>query len=163
MSGVQAQFKTDQAWDAIVALLEGQLVKVDVAAICERDFNEEGELVMNPPSVRVFFAGEAAQSTSDSQRLSYLVDGRYIVLCADQDLRGVIDQARASIQLVNQVKAILAGARLALADGDVSEPLIWFGTDPQPVDGIGTAYGVGFIVPGLAQFPGANAQPIGGF
>jgi hypothetical protein len=158
----QGQFKTDQAWQALVALLEKQLQGVDVAAISSQDFNEDGEIIMDPPSVRVFFAGEAAAATSDSQRLSYLVDGRYVVLCADQDRTSVFDQANASIQLVTKVKNMVAGSRLLLTDGDISEPLIWVSTEVQPVDGIGVAYGVGFIIPGLAQFTGANAHPQGG-
>jgi hypothetical protein len=158
----QGPFQTDQAWEALVALLDGQMQNVDVAAICEKDFNEDGEIIMNPPSVRVFFDSEVATSTSDTQRLSYLVDGRYVVLCADQDYTSVIAQGFASLQLVAQVKSILAGARLQLSGGDVSDPLIWAATDRLPVDGVGVAYAVGFIVPGLAQFPGTNASPEGG-
>lgn len=153
----QGEFKIDQGWQAIVAILSGQLPGTDVAAISDKDFNEDGEIIMTPPSVRVFFNGEVAESTSDSQRLSYLTNGRYGVLCADQDYHSVIAQAYASVQLVNKVKELLAGARLLLTDGDTSEPLIYMGTTPIPVEGIGVAYGVEFIVPGLAQFPGTNS------
>lgn len=156
----QGAWNTDQVWDALTALLASQLAGVDCATITDRDFNEDGELIMNPPSVRTFFESETAQATSDSQRLSYLVDGRYTVLVVDQDYRGVTEQARATIQLVNQVKSILAGARLLLPTGETSEPLQWYATAPQPVDGVGVAYAVGFLVPGLAQFPGVNANPV---
>lgn len=156
----QGAWNTDQVWDAMTALLASQLAGVDCATVTDKDFNEDGELIMNPPSARVLFAGEAASATTDSQRLSYLVDGKFAVLVADQDYRGITEQARASIQLVNQVKGILCGARLLLPTGETSEPVQWTGTDPLPVEGIGAAYVVNFIVPGLAQFPGTNANPI---
>lgn len=162
MSQPQGVFATDQAWQAIADLLTSQLEDVDCAVISDKDFNENGEIVMQPPSVRVFFAGEIAKATSDSQRLSYEVDGRYAVMVADIDYSSAANQAMASAALLAQVKSILAGARIVLSGGDVSEPVQWVSTEPQPVEGVGMAYCLGFIVPGLAQFPGTNARPQGG-
>jgi hypothetical protein len=162
--GIQGEFKVDQAWDAITALLVAQLAAgFDVAKISDRDFNDQGEIIMTPPSARVLFDGEGAASTSDSQRLSYNVVQRFIILVADQDLSGSsADQAMASLLVARQVKALLAGARILLVDGDISEPLTYVSMMPMPVDGIGSAYAIAFEVPGLAQFPGTNALPVGG-
>ena len=148
---------TDQIWGALSALLTAQMPGYDVAVISERDFNEKGELVMNPPSARVFFAGEAARATSDSQRLSYEVEGRYGVLCADQDLTSIADQAFASARMLAAIKDALCGARLALPTGETTEPVQWLSTDPLPVEGVGVAYSLAFLVPGLAQFSGVNS------
>lgn len=159
----QGQFKVDQAWDCIVTLLDSQLGIRDIAKICDRDFNDQGEIIMSPPSARVLFDGEGASSTSDTQRLSYNVVSRFIVLVADQDLSGgSAAQAEASLLIANTVKTVLIGARLLLSDGDISEPLTYVSMLPMPTDGVGTAYAVAFEVPGLAQFPGTNAHPDGG-
>jgi hypothetical protein len=158
----QGTWNTDQVWDALTELLNSQLDNVDCANITDRDFSEDGELILNPPSVRTFFEGENAAATSDSQRLSYLVDGKFTVLVVDQDYRGITEQARATLQLVNKVKSVLIGARLLLPTGETSEPVQWYATAPQPLEGMGVAYAAGFIVPGLAQFQGPNANPLGG-
>jgi phage gp37-like protein len=159
---VQGQFKTDQAWHALTQLVNSQLDGVDVKEITSKDFNDQGVLILEPPSVRIFYAGENATSTSDTQRLSYDAVLKFIILCADQDLRGVMDQAKASLRLVALVKAIVIGSRIQLADGDLSEPITYVANEPLPVDGLGIAYGIAFEVPGLAQFPGVNAYPTGG-
>lgn len=158
----QGQFKADQVWDALLDLLIEQLDQVDVASISQRDFSQEGEIILTPPSVRVLFDGESAHSTSDSQRLSYEVVGRFLVMVADQDLRSAVHQARASAKLAAQAKNLLAGARIVLADGDVSEPVTWVSTQMLPVPDLGIAYALAFEVPGLAQFDGLNAQPAQG-
>jgi hypothetical protein len=161
--GIQGQFKADQAWNALTALLVAQLTGVDVAMIADKDFNDQGEIIMTPPSARIFYAGEIAHSTSDSQRLSYNSVYRFVILVADQDLTaGSANQAAASLKLAITVKAVLAGARLLLTDGDISEPLVYISMEPIPTEGVGMAYGLAFEVPGLAQFPGANALPAGG-
>lgn len=162
ITGVQGEFKADQSWDALLALLVAQIPKVDIQALAFKDFDGNGELVLNPPSIRVFFDGEGPSSLSDSQRLSYDVVGRFMVICLDQDYSSPQAQAIASAKLAGVVKTIAIGARLILSDGDISAPLTWISTDMVPVPGVGVGYTLGFEVPGLAQFPGANANPTGG-
>ena len=157
----QGEFTTSEMWDAFTALLAASLAGVDVKRISARDFNDGGELILNPPSARSFFAGEGAASTSDTQRLSYNVVARMIVLCADQDLSDPVAQAQASLTLAGKVKTAMIGARLVLASGDTSEPITYIGMEPEPVEGLGIAYAAAFEVPGLAQFAGANANPAG--
>lgn len=161
--GIQGEFKAEQAWDAIAELLADQLDGVDVAKIADKDFNDKGEMIMDPPSVRVLFFGEVARSTSDSQRRSYDVIGQYLILVADQDLSGSsANQAEASLKMATRVKPILAGSRILLSGGDVSEPVTYVSMEQLAVDGVGTAYALAFEVPGLAQFAGINAYPLGG-
>lgn len=158
----QGEFTTLEAWEAFTGLIASQLTGVDVKEISVKDFSEDGELVMSPPSVRSFFAEETAQSTSDTQRLSYNAVVRMIALCGDEDLRSPQAQAKASLRLAGQVKSLMIGARLVLASGDRSEPVTYIGTIPEPVEGLGIAYAAAFEVPGLAQFAGPNANPAGG-
>jgi len=161
--GIQGEFKAEQAWDSLTTLLTNQLDGVDVAKIADKDFNDQGEIIMEPPSARVMYAGEAALSTSDSQRRSYDSLYRFLILVANQDLSGSsANQAEASLKLATIVKRVLAGARIVLSDGDISAPITYIAMEPVPTVGVGMAYGVAFEVPGLAQFPGDNAYPLGG-
>lgn len=154
----QGPFPQQQAWRTLNALLTQQLSGVDVQAISGRDFNADGDLIMTPPSVRTFYAGSKFASTSDTQRLSYESTGRFMLLCADEaNTEDLAEQAFRSVGIADRVCAVLAGARLNLPSGDVSEPVTLATIDPLPVDGVGTAYGIGIEVPGLAQFSGANA------
>jgi hypothetical protein len=157
----QGPFPQELAWKVLNALLVAQLAGVgvsDVQAISEKDFNSEGDIVMTPPSVRTFYAGTGFHSTTDSQRLSYEAVGRFMLLCADESHTvDPVDQAYASVKLVDQVCAIVAGTRINLPTGDISEPITLVAVDPMPVEGVGTAYAIAIEVPGLAQFAGANA------
>ena len=84
-------------------------------------------------------------------------------MCAEENLSAdPIRQAYDSLVLARRITSLLAGARIVLQDGDVSEPVRLVSMDPLPVDGIGTAYAVAIEVPGLAQYPGTNANPYGG-
>jgi hypothetical protein len=156
-----SQLPTEQVWQTLMQMLRDGLFGVDVQAISEKDFNQDGDIIMNPPSVRVFFDGEGASGTSDSQRLSYNAVGRYVVSCADQNLRSTQAQAIASAALATRVKNVAIGARLQLPNGDVTEPIAWVSTAVMPVAGLGIGYALGFEVPGIAQFPGTNAEGYG--
>jgi hypothetical protein len=153
----QTAFPMDQAWKTLTALLVAQLNGVDVQEVSDKDFNADGDLIMNPPSVRTYFAGCDYSSTFDNQKLSYDATGKFMLLCAGQNLQSIAAQAHASAQLADQVCGLIAGARITLPSGDISEPITLKSIDPLPVEEIGIAYGVAIEVPGLAQFPGTNA------
>jgi hypothetical protein len=153
----QGPFPQDQTWKVLNAMLADQLIDVDVQAISEKDFNADGDIIMTPPSVRTFYAGTGYEATSDLQRLSYDVAGRFMILCGAQDLTSAIAQAQASARLADQVCGILAGARLNLPNGDQSIPVLLKAIEPLPIDGLGMGYAVAIEVPGLAQMPGTNA------
>lgn len=156
--GTQGPFSVELCWKVLNQLLIDQLAGVDVQAISDKDYNDNGEVIMTPPSVRTFYAGSRFSSTSDSQRLSYESVGRFIILCADEDRSGdAILQAYASVKLVDQVLDLLAGTRINLPAGDISEPITVTDIEPVPCEGVGTAYGIAIEVPGLAQFSGVNA------
>jgi hypothetical protein len=155
---LQSSFASVVAWQTLMQLLTDQMPGVDIQAISNSDFNADGELIMTPPSVRVYYDGDAASALGDAQKLAYNTVGRYMVTCADQDLKSTVDQAMASAALADYVKGLLCGARLGYPDGEVSEPVTWISTVPVPVTGLGIAYAVGFEVPGIAQFPGTNAH-----
>lgn len=165
MSDVQGPFRADLVWQALMDMLVDGLVvsrgsdnACDVQPVSENDFQGDA-LIMTPPSVRVFFAEATGDPMSDSQRLSYNAVERFVALCGDQDAGDRSRQALVSLSLAGDVIEILAGARIVLSSDEVSEPVRWLSTSPMPVAGLGTVYAVAFEVPGLAIYPGINAQP----
>ena len=153
----QGPYSIELAWKVVNQLLIDQLGISDVQALSDSDFNQDGEIIMTPPSARTFYDGSDFASTSDSQRLSYEVVDRYMILLADEDRTSAIAQAYASAKLVDVALPILAGTRINLPAGDRSEPVTIVAVKPLPVAGVGKAYAIAIEVPGLAQFAGANA------
>ena len=152
-------FAIEAAWQALVVLLATQLEGVNVDAIGSRDFDENGELTVVPPAVRVIFAGEKAQ-TFENQNQNYNAGQQFGAICAD-DYRGPDPQQQrvASLALARLATDVVTGARLRLPDGTVTEPIEYAGTTPMPVADIGVAYVVEWRIPGIAQFPAPNAAP----
>ncbi len=148
-------------WNAMIALLQDQLGNaVDVDAIGDKDFDEQGALTVTPPAARVFFAEESAQ-TFETTGENYNAEQQYGVICADEHLGPDPQQQReASLALAGKVSDILVGARIQLAGGGgQSEPLLYRRTTPLPTANTGMAYVVQISVPGIAQFPAPNAYP----
>lgn len=157
---VAGEFAIDQVWFAIEDLLRQELGDaIDVDSIGEKDFDEQGDLTINPPAARVGFADEKAGQPLDPQNATYNGEQMFFVVCAAEDMRGTKEQRLASLRLVAQIKHQLVGARLWLKDGTQTEPLIFAGTSPLPTKAIGMAYVAGFIVPNVAQFAAPNAYP----
>jgi hypothetical protein len=162
MSAATRTMAIPDVWTAIIALLDAQMPEVDVDAIGTQDFDEEGELTVLPPAARVMFAGEGAQPF-ETQAQNYNAAQSFGVICADEDLSADPQQQRLkSVRLATRVGDLLTGARLALPDGSVTEPIIYVKTGPMPTSSTGMAYIAEFLVPGIAQFPAPNAQPQGG-
>jgi hypothetical protein len=154
-------FAVECVWDAIQNLLEEQLDGVDVAAAGAKDFDDDDNLILVPPAVRGVFIRESA-SCDENQHITYDVTQEYAIMSLDADLSADTQaQRRASAALAGRVKNVLIGARLRLADGETSEPLIYVGMEPMPVRDAGVAYVTVFQVPGIAQFPAPNAEPDG--
>lgn len=152
-----SKFQIDDVWNALTALLKAKLAStINVANVGIKDLSDEGDLVLLPPCVRVLFQGDNA-TAMETQKLNYDVSAIFAVMCSAEDLRNREASRQKTIQLVDQVKEVLAGARLLLADGSKTEPVRYLQTDPMPDDLVGLVYIPIFAVPGIAQFSGANA------
>ena len=154
---VAGEFAFEQTWDAMQELLADQLISVDVAAAGERDFDDEGNLILQPPAVRGLFVLSRAEAF-ENQKTAYNETQQFAVMCVEEDLSGdAQEQRRKSGRLAARVKRVLVGARLRLADGETAGPVAYTGVEPFEVAGVGKAYIVGFEVSGIAQFQGGNA------
>ncbi|HEY4358273.1 MAG TPA: hypothetical protein VGN16_21180 [Acidobacteriaceae bacterium] len=158
MSDVQLQFFATDVWNALTALLGAQLSNVDVEQITDKDFNDQGELVFYATAVRVMYL-QASFATMETQRTAYSKTHKFLVLAAAEDRTSQSDQAKASLQLSQQVEVILGGARIRLATNEISEPLTLVATETLPVQGIGVAYALAVEVEGAAGYDAPNAWP----
>ncbi|MDR3797964.1 MAG: hypothetical protein P4K93_07415 [Terracidiphilus sp.] len=164
---MSSTFRIDYVEAALLALLRAKLAsaygsKVQIDSLGDDDFDDDGRLVLQPPSIRVRFAGGEYDNLRDNQRLTYEASLPFELLCFESSLRSKADERKQTLVLVATVQDQLAGARLFLADGAKTFPIEMrsvslVDTDQGPVDQL---FSVVVLVKGNAQFSGANAQPV---
>ena len=157
-----SMFLPGQVETAIQALLKLALTGVNVGSIGDLNTDENGELIFDPPAVRTFYATSRYEAHGDSQALTYDdTSHQFDIWCAAENLTSLEAQRTDTLTLVAQVLPVLAGARLPLADGSVSEPVRLMGVagSLQGKQGapVQTVYTISIEVPGIAQFPGTYA------
>jgi hypothetical protein len=153
---------------ALVALLASQMDAayehpVDVKQASKNDFDDEGELVLKKVAVRVQFGQAEYAQTRDISATTLSASLMYQIVCRHESLRSDSERRDRTMELVQAVQAVLAGARLLLVNGTKSGPIILHNVLPVS-DGFGViddCYGLTIEVPGFAQFTGANANPGG--
>jgi phage gp37-like protein len=163
---MSSPFRIDYVEAALLLLLNANLAaaygaKVNIDSLGDKDFDDDGRLILQPPSVRVRFAGADYKNLHDNQRLSYQGAVPFEILCFESSLRSRADERKQTLVLVATVQDQLAGARLALADSTQSMPIAMqsvklVSTDEGPVDQL---FSIVITVEGIAQFSGANARP----
>lgn len=156
--------RIDYAEAALLVLLQTKLPTaygspVDTQSLGDKDFDDDGNLVLQPPSTRLRFRGAGYDNLRDNQRLTYEAGLTFEVLCFQSSLRGKADERLQTLQLVAAVQDQIAGARLALQDGSRTQPITMVAvelveTESGPVDQL---FSVRFLVQGVQQFSGANA------
>jgi hypothetical protein len=169
---VSTTFRVDYVEAALLDLLNTNLpaayaaelgvpsASIDIDSLGDDDFNEDGQLILNPPSIRLRFGAAEYGTLRDSRRLTYQAEPQFEVLCFESSLRSKADERKQTLVLVGVVQDQLSGARLDLADGSKSMPitlgrLALVETEQGPVDQL---FSQTIIVEGIAQFSGANAQ-----
>jgi hypothetical protein len=158
-------FRIDYVEAALLTLLNTSLATaygapVNIDSLGEDDFDAEGQLVLQPPSVRVRFVADSYNNFHDSRRLTYQSEPAFEILCFESSLRSKADERKQTLVLVASVINQLAGARLNLEDGSKSMPITindvrLVETEQGPVDQL---FSVRVTVEGIAQFSGVNAQ-----
>lgn len=156
---------------ALVALLSARLpasdsfnLAVDVKESGDKDFNDNGELILKNPAVRVWFEQAAYGDTRDISKTTLSATFRFQVVCRHTSLRGAQETRDRSHALTEAVLVELAGARLLFEDGTRSDPIAIRGV-ARTNDFAGIVqdcFSVLIEVDGFAQFDGRNANPQGG-
>jgi phage gp37-like protein len=143
---------------ALIAALSGNLPdQVHVAPIADRDINDDDQLVLQMPCARTRYAGTAYKNQGDNQWLTYEVTHMFEIWCAAEDLTSKEAQRTATLAVVADVLPLVAGARLALADTSLTEPVAVKSIGKMPDDIVGQIYIVAIEICAIAQFPGTLA------
>jgi phage gp37-like protein len=158
---VPTQLKLEDVEVALVELLKSIFsdgaVTVDVMST--KDVNENGDVIVSPPAVRIYYEGEQDDGSRDNQKLTYQVTQVWSIWCGDSDLGSLEDERLGALQMVSKAKNGLAGARMKLADGTKTTPIALSGIAQEQIDPKGVWYSVRIAIGGIAQFDGANANP----
>ena len=173
MSGSPSQFQVSYVESALIALLQSVMttvynevvnpptpIAVNIAALGDKDFDAEGQLVLKPPSIRTRFDRTKRETLRDNQRLTYQAKTAFDVLCFESSLRSKADERLQTLQLVQLVENQLAGARLALQDGTSSMPITLGSTYlvAESSGAVDQLFCVEVIVEGIQQYDGPNAR-----
>lgn len=150
---------------AILTLLPARLKisygkNVDVAPIGGKDFDEDGQLVLKSPAVRLYFAGATYDPLRDNQRLTMEAELMWDLICFEESLKSRADERTKTLELLAVVEDEIAGARLLLSAGVYTQPTRIVSIKPvmDAVGPVDQCYAVTIAVSGIAQFSGVNAN-----
>jgi hypothetical protein len=170
--GAPSQFQITYVESALIALLKSVMptayggvdtpAQISIDAIGDKDFNAEGQLVLDPVSMRVRFGGMEYNNLRDNQRLSYEAGLTFEVMCYVGSLKGKASERLRTLGLVQIALNQLAGARLALQDGTFTMPITLRAVSPVitedgPVDQL---FSITVLINGIAQFNGPNGGTV---
>ena len=133
---------------------------VDVEALGKADFNDAGQLILKSPAVRISFLDAQYGQARDTQRTTLTAELMFSAFCFHESIRSRAQERTKTLELVACVEDELAGARLELTPGVFTEPVLIRSVN-QAEDAIGPidqVFAVAFMVPGIAQFSGANSN-----
>ena len=145
----------------IVGTGDAAVAAIDIDGLGEDDFDDDGQLVLNPPSIRVRFLGADYNTLHDNQRLTYQTAPNFELLCFESSLRSKADERKQTLILVKVLQDQLSGARINLSDGSKTQPVTIIAV--RLVEGVGNGvdqlFSVLVAIEGFAQFSGVNANP----
>jgi hypothetical protein len=154
------------AKDCLVTLLTtalaGYAVAVDVREVGPKDFDDQGNLVLQKAAVRVRFGQADYSQVRDTTKTTLSAAIAFQIICRHESLRSNSEQRDRALELASAVADALAGARLLLPDGTLSEPIGLLAILPVEDRGgvVQDCYGVSIEVPGYAQFAGTYASGV---
>ena len=160
---MSSQLRIDQAEAALIAMLEAKMQAaygspVQVDSLGDKDFDDDGTLILQPPAIRVRYTGTKFASLRDNSGLTYMAEHVWEVLCFESSLRSKEDERAQTLALVAVALNQLAGARLQLADGSTTPPVKLEGVSLVIAPGAADqSFGISIVVGGPAQFDGPNA------
>jgi hypothetical protein len=141
----------------LLAALTAGLPTINVAAIGEADFGDDGQLVTDLPAAHSRYVGTGYKNQGDNQWLTYDVAHIFEIWCAAENLTNKEAQRTATLAVVDQVLPLIAGARLVLPDTSTTDPVVLKGVGKLPDDVLGMIYICTIEVSAIAQFPGTLA------
>jgi phage gp37-like protein len=151
------QFKIGDVEKALVAKLAADAgivaLKAQVQGLSSKHFDDQGNIIVNPPAVLVFFEQGQEQMSGDTVRTTYQADYSFCLFCGAADLSSTDNERMSAYALVAAVRAAIAGARLQIDAGvNLTGPVGLAGITPEQFDTNGAWYCQRISIPKTAQF-----------
>ena len=147
------QLKINDVEAAIIATLRSALANTQVQGLSNKDWDEQGNIIVTPPAVLVMFELGEDKTQNDITRLTYDSEYQFVLFCGAADLSSTDSERNSCYVLVAGVRAAMAGQSLAL-DGGASKtfPVALAGIAPEQFDANGVWFSQRVRIGALAQF-----------
>jgi phage gp37-like protein len=151
------QFKLADVEQSIIATLKADAGIISLGAqvqgLSSKHFDDQGNIIVMPPAVLVFFEQGQDQARGDTVRTTYESDYYFCLFCGAADLTSTDKERIGAYNVVAAVRAAIAGKRLALDAGvSLTGPVGLAGVTPEQFDSEGAWYCQRINVPKTAQF-----------
>ncbi len=151
------QFKIADVEKSLLAALQGNAaitaLNAQVQGLSSKHFDDQGNIIVMPPAVLVFFEQGQESANGDMVRTTYKTDYSFCIFCGAADLSSTDNERNSAYALLAAVRAAIAGARLPLdAGANRTGPVGLIGVSPEQFDANGAWYCQRISVPMTAQF-----------
>jgi len=151
------QFKLADVEQSVIATLKADAgivaLGAQVQGISSKQFDAQGNIIVNPPAILVFFEQGQDQTKGDTVRTTYQSDYYFCLFCGAADLSSTDNERNSAYSLIAAARAAIAGKRLSLDGGtDLTGPVGLAGITLEQFDDNGAWYCQRISVPKTAQF-----------
>jgi Domain of unknown function (DUF1834) len=151
------QFKIADVEQGLLTLLGAnagiQAITKQVQGLSSKNFDEQGNVLVVPPAVLVFFEGGADTPSGDTVRMTYDAEYSFGIICGAADLSSLDKERSSAYALVAAVRAAVAGQRVQVDGGASSSfPIKLAGVNLEQFDANGAWYTQRVLVGKTAQF-----------
>jgi phage gp37-like protein len=151
------QFKLADVEQSLIAELKANAgivaLGAQVQGLSSKDMDEQGNIIITPPAVLVFFEQGQDDVRGDTVRTTYQSDYYFCIFCGAADLSSTDNERLSAYAVVAAVRAAIAGARLDLDGGaNKTGPVGLNGITLEQFDSNGAWYCQRIGIPKTAQF-----------
>jgi phage gp37-like protein len=151
------QFKIADVEQGLIALLQADAglaaLTKQVQGLSSKQWDEQGNILVIPPAVLVFFEGGSDTGSGDTVRMTYDAEYMFAIICGATDLSSTDKERAGAYALLGAVRAALAGQRVQVDGGSSSSfPLKLAGITLEQFDANGAWYTQRVLIGKTAQF-----------
>jgi hypothetical protein len=151
------QLKLSDVEKGIIALLQANAplmaLKPQIQGLSSHQWDDQGNIIINPPAVLVLFDAGQDTPTGDTTRLTYDASYEFSLICGATDLSSTDNERNSVYALLAVVRAAIAGQRVSVDGGAASSsPVTLAGITAEQFSPNGAWYAQHIRVGKTAQF-----------
>lgn len=151
------QLKLADVEQAIIATLKANTaiaaLNAQVQGLSSKHWDEQGNIIVHPPAILVFFEQGQDQQSRDVTALTYESEYEFSLFCGAADLSSADNERNSAYAIIANVRAAIAGQRLSIDNGAMTTfPVRLVGIRAEQFDPNGVWYSQQVRVGQLAQF-----------